>query len=232
MAFDFAAARLNMVENQVRTNDVTDLDIQDAMRVVEREKLCPPDKHYLAYAETAVEYRPGWFMMQPRDVSKLLQAILPREGERALAIAAPYAAEVMKKIGLLVDQREAGADLKAAIGEEPYTVIISEGAVWETPKTWLDALAVGGRVVPLEGAAHRRGALHRHLSEGAVWETPKTWLDALAVGGRMGVVERRGPVGKARLYTRGEDGLIAAREIFDATPPLAPGLQPEPSFAF
>ena len=193
MAFDFAAARLNMVENQVRTNDVTDLDIQDAMRVVEREKLCPPDKHYLAYAETAVEYRPGWFMMQPRDVSKLLQAILPREGERALAIAAPYAAEVMKKIGLLVDQREAGADLKAAIGEEPYTVIISEGAVWETPKTWLDALAVGGR---------------------------------------MGVVERRGPVGKARLYTRGEDGLIAAREIFDATPPLAPGLQPEPSFAF
>ena len=193
MAFDFAAARLNMVENQVRTNDVTDLDIQDAMRVVEREKLCPPDKHYLAYAETAVEYRPGWFMMQPRDVSKLLQAILPREGERALAIAAPYAAEVMKKIGLIVDQREAGADLKAAIGEEPYTVIISEGAVWETPKTWLDALAVGGR---------------------------------------MGVVERRGPVGKARLYTRGDDGLIAAREIFDATPPLAPGLQPEPSFAF
>jgi protein-L-isoaspartate(D-aspartate) O-methyltransferase len=193
MTSDFALARLNMVENQVRTNDVTDLDIQDAMRVVERETLCPPEKRYLAYAEAPVEYQPGWYMMQPRDISKLLQAILPRPGEQALAIAAPYAAAVLRKIGLAVDTREAGEDLKAAVDTGPYTVIVSEAAVWETPKAWRDALAVGGR---------------------------------------MAVVERRGPVGKARLYTRGEDGLIAEREIFDATPPLAPGFQPEPSFAF
>jgi protein-L-isoaspartate(D-aspartate) O-methyltransferase len=193
MTSDFAVARLNMVENQVRTNDVTDLGIQDAMRVVERETLCPPQRRYLAYAEAPVEYRPGWYMMQPRDISKLLQAILPRPGERALAIAAPYAAAVLAKIGLAVDTREAGSDLKAAVETGPYAVIVSEAAVWETPKAWCDALAVGGR---------------------------------------MAVVERRGPVGKARLYTRGEDGLIAEREIFDATPPLAPGFQPEPSFAF
>jgi protein-L-isoaspartate(D-aspartate) O-methyltransferase len=193
MTFDFAAARLNMVENQVRTNDVTDLDVQDAMRLVEREKLCPPDKRYLAYAEATVEYAPGWHLAQPRDVSKLLQAILPRRGERAMAIAAPYAAAVMQEIGLSVDKREAGEDLKAPVTGELYRVIICEAAVWETPKAWLDALAVGGR---------------------------------------MALVERRGPVGKARLFVRGEDGLIAGREIFDATPPMAPGFTPKPSFAF
>jgi len=193
MTLDFGAARLNMVENQVRTNDVTDLDIQDAMRVVAREELCPPQKRYLAYAEAPVEYAPGWFMMEPRDVSKLLQFIGPLPTERALAIAAPYAAAVLRRIGLTVSELKAGDDLKAAITDGPYDVIICEGAV--------DA-------------------------------TPKTWTEALGIGGRLGVVVRRGPVGKARLYTCGEDGLVAGREVFDATPPMLPGFAPAPSFAF
>jgi protein-L-isoaspartate(D-aspartate) O-methyltransferase len=193
MTLDFGAARLNMVENQVRTNDVTDLDIQDAMRVVAREELCPPEKRYLAYAEAPVEYAPGWFMMEPRDVSKLMQVIGPLRSERALAIAAPYAAAVLRKIGLTVAELKAGDDLKAAIADGPFDVIICEGAVDETPKTWTEALGVGGR---------------------------------------LGVVVRRGPVGKARLYTCGEDGLVAGREVFDATPPMLPGFAPAPSFAF
>jgi protein-L-isoaspartate(D-aspartate) O-methyltransferase len=48
----------------------------------------------------------------------------------------------------------------------------------------------------------------------------------------MALVERRGPVGKARLFVRGDDGLVAGREIFDATPPMAPGFSPQASFAF
>ncbi len=193
MTLDLGAARLNMVENQVRTNDVTDLFIQDAMRVVEREKLCPPDKAYLAYAQAPVEYAPGWFLMEPRDVSKLLQAILPRPGERALAIAAPYAAAVLREIGLSVTELEAQSDLQAPDAGDPYDVVICEGGVDQTPQAWLAVLATGGR---------------------------------------MGVVERRGPVGKAKLFTRGEDGLVAGREVFDATPPMLPGFGAAPSFAF
>jgi protein-L-isoaspartate(D-aspartate) O-methyltransferase len=193
MTLDLGAARLNMVENQVRTNDVTDLFIQDAMRVVEREKLCPPAKAYLAYAQAPVEYAPGWFLMEPRDVSKLLQAILPRPGERALAIAAPYAAAVMREIGLNVTELKAQSDLRAPDPGDPYDVMICEGAVDRTPQAWRDALAVGGR---------------------------------------LGVVERRGPVGKAKLFTCGEDGLVAEREMFDATPPMLLGFEPAPSFAF
>ena len=100
MTLDFAAARENMVENQVRTNDVTDLGVQDAMRAVRRERLCPPDRLHLAYAEAPVEYAPGYALMEPRDVAKLLQGLRPRAGERALAIAAPYAAAVLAAMGL------------------------------------------------------------------------------------------------------------------------------------
>ena len=57
---DFQAARLTMVESQVRTNDVTDLAIQDAMRLAPRETLLPAAKAQIAYAEAEIEYAPGF----------------------------------------------------------------------------------------------------------------------------------------------------------------------------
>jgi protein-L-isoaspartate(D-aspartate) O-methyltransferase len=192
MSSVLAAARLNMVENQVRTNDVTDLAVQDAMRVVPREDFCPPEKRFLAYAETSVPYGGGWHLAQPRDVAKLLQALLPAPGERALALAAPYAAAVLRQIGLSVDERPGGPGLADPVEAEPYDVLICEAAVAKTPQAWIDA--VGPR-------------------------------------GRLALVERQGPVGKARLYLRGADGALASREIFDATPPYAPGFEPQASFA-
>src|SRR5579863_7111919 len=102
MSIDFATQRAIMVESQVRVADVTDYAIQDAMRVVARESLLPADKAYLAYADVEVEYAPGRWLLKPRDVAKLLQALKPRPGERALAIAAPYAAAVLEAMGLVV----------------------------------------------------------------------------------------------------------------------------------
>ena len=101
MTFDFRAARLTMVESQVRTSDVTDTDLQDAMRTIPRERFCPEGKAFLAYAETEIEYAPGQFLMAPRDIAKLLQLLKPRSGETALAIAAPYAAAVLRQMELM-----------------------------------------------------------------------------------------------------------------------------------
>ena len=134
-AASIATARTNMVENQVRTNDVTDLEVQDAMRVVPRERLCPPGRATLAYAEARMEYAPDWFLGEPREVSKLMQVLAPRRGERALAIAAPYAAMVMARIGLHVTalQPTEGAPdfLTAALAEEGVSVRVGRLAVIE-----------------------------------------------------------------------------------------------------
>ena len=45
------------------------------------------------------------------------------------------------------------------------------------------------------------------------------------------MVERDGPVGKARLYVHAEAGL-GAREVFDATRPMLPGFERQAQFAF
>ncbi len=212
MTLDFHAARENMVENQVRTNDVTDHPVQDAMRVIARERLCPPGKLHLAYAEAVIEYAPGLFLMQPRDISKLLQAVRPRPGERALAIAGPYAAAVMAEIGLEV------------------TLRLPQGAVTEA----LTAAFEGK--VKLEtanlAAFSDRGPFDVIVCEGAVADAPKAWLDMLGDNGRLGVVERSGVVGRAKLYLRGSDNIVAGRPLFDAAPPLLAQFKPAPAFVF
>ncbi len=190
MSADFAAARLNMVESQIRTADVTDLPLQDALRVVARETVVPAAKAYLAYAETEIEYAPGRWLLRPRDVGKLLQFLKPKAGEKALAIAAPYAALVLEAMGLTVDRLD-GDDLGAPAGHG-YDVIVCEGAVLKAPAAWTDALALGGR---------------------------------------LGVVERGGPVGRATIYVKAEDG-VGCRAVFDSTPPVLAGFTAEPGFAF
>jgi protein-L-isoaspartate(D-aspartate) O-methyltransferase len=190
MTFDFAAARDIMVDSQVRPNDVPDLDLQEAMRTVPREALCPPAKAALAYADAELEYAPGRVLLRPRHVAKLLYAVAPRAGERALAIAAPYAAAVLEQMGLAVTRLD-GEDLK-------------------TPPA---------------------GVFDVVVCEGAVSDPPAAWLAALAPEGRLGVIVRKGPVGKMRLYLR-SGAETGWREVFDASPPILPGFEAQPGFVF
>ena len=165
MTLDYAAARTNMVESQVRVSDVTDLKIQDAMRATPREDLLPADKAYLAYADIEVEYAPGRWLLTPRHLAKLLQAVRPRAGEKALAIAAPYAAAVMAAMGVEVTRLD-GEDLRAVAGV--YDIIVCEGAISPpAPIAWTGALAPGGRL----GVVERNGrtghaTLYRRTEQG------------------------------------------------------------------
>ncbi|ACG77755.1 protein-L-isoaspartate carboxylmethyltransferase [Phenylobacterium zucineum HLK1] len=144
---DFAAARLNMVESQVRTQDVTDVRLHDAMRDLPRERFAPEGKAYLAYADVEVEYAPGRWLLKPRDVAKLLQEVRPMPGERALAIAAPYAAAVLEALDLQVTRLD--EDLRQVPAGE-FDVIICEGAVARAPEAWVKALAMDGRLAVIE----------------------------------------------------------------------------------
>ena len=208
---DFAAARQTMVNSQIRTNDVTDRALQAALLATPRERLCAPDRAFSAYAEVEAEIAPGRQLMIPRDVGKLLQSAYGRPGERALAIAAPYAAAVLARLGLDVTAQE--ADSAAAAVVEPA---LAEAGVSVVVAPFDQPVGEGYDLI---------------ISEGAVSVRPDAWLTALKPGGRLAVVERDGPVGKAKLYVHGRDGL-SCRELFDATPPVLAGWSREPAFQF
>lgn len=207
---DFAAARKAMVDSQVRVNDVTDRALQAALLAVSREAFVPADRAFSAYAEVEVEIAGDRRLMLARDVSKLLMALHAREGERALAVAAPYAAAVLARMGLNVTAQE------------------SDAAVFDVTGAALATDGVATVVAPLTAASGEGYDII--VSEVAVPGRPEAWLKALSVGGRLAVVERTGPAGKAVLYVRGEQG-ISRKELFDAAPPVLAELAPEPTFA-
>lgn len=170
MSADFATARENMLDSQVRTQDVTDLAIIDAMWGVARERAVPADKAFQAYADIEVEYAPGRSILKPRDIAKALQTLKPKKGERALAIAAPYGAMVLEAMGLAVTVLN-GDDLTAVTGG-PYDVILVEGAVAETPAAWTAALATGGRLCVVEREAQVGRLMLYQRSEDGIGKRP------------------------------------------------------------
>lgn len=208
---DFAAARQNMVESQVRTNDVTDLPLQHALRRVPRERFVAPGRAFAAYAEVEVEIAPGRLLMKPRDIGKLLQAAKPRASERALCIAAPYAAALLSRMGLQVVAQE--ADARAVAVLEP--ALFDEGVPLKRQDL---AEPVGGDWDLI-------------VSEGAVAVTPRAWLDAVKPSGRLAVVERDGPVGRAKIWIRTPSG-PSSTTVFDAIPPVLAGFERAPTFQF
>lgn len=208
---DFAAERKIMVDSQVRVNDVTDRALQAALLAVPRERMCAPQRAFAAYAEAPVEIANGRQLMVAREVGKLLQALDAREGETALALAAPYAAAVLAGMGVAVTAQEADAAVLAVVGD-----VLAEAGV-------RTATAMLSRPVG--------DGYDLMISEMAVAVRPQAWIDALRVGGRLAVVERGGPIGRAVLYIRGREG-VSRRELFDAAPQILAEMTPAPAFAF
>ncbi|WP_029087046.1 protein-L-isoaspartate O-methyltransferase family protein [Brevundimonas aveniformis] len=208
---DLISARKAMVDSQVRTSDVTDIAIHKAMLETRREEFCEPDRAFSAYADATVPIKNGRSLMQAREVAKLLQALRPRPGERALALAAPYAAALLARMGLEVQAQEADGAVAAVV--EPALV---EAGVTQVVGDLSEPVGSDWDVV---------------ICEGAVGDAPAAWLKALKPGGRLALVERDGPVGHARLFVRAASGVVSSRDLFDATPPMLAGFEKRPTFA-
>ncbi len=215
---DLARARDIMVESQVRTADVTDTRILRAMRSLPRERFAPAQKRSLAYADLELEPSPGRTLLRPRDLAKLVQEIKPQAHERALEVAGAtgYGAAVLAACCKEVITLDPDPDLSFAAQAALESCGLANVKTVSTAAIdgWKDEAPYD--VIMLNGAAEI---------------VPEAWLEQLAPGGRLGVIVRQGPAGAARIYTRAE-GATAYRTAFDAFPPIAPGLQRPPSFAF
>ena len=215
---DFAQARHLMVESQVRTADVTDSRILHAMRTLPRERFVPPHLRSLAYADLDLEVAPGRRFLRPRDLAKLIQALAPKENERALELAGAqgYGAAVMAACCAEVTTLDPDPELSfAARAAAEATGVANIKTVSTTPDLgWADTAPYD--LIFLNGGTE---------------VVPDVWLEQLAPGGRLGIFLRNGSAGEARIYTKtGAD--IAYRVVFDAAPPVAPGLAKAPAFSF
>jgi protein-L-isoaspartate(D-aspartate) O-methyltransferase len=216
---DFATARLNMVESQLRTNKVTDLRLLDAFETVPRERFVPEPLRGIAYIDQDVALGDGRFVMEPRVLARLLQAAEPGPDDMALDLGcgSGYATAILSRLAATVVALEDDAALAAAANRNLAELEID------------NAVVVEGRLA--EGYP-KQAPYNVILLGGAVAEIPAAITDQLAEGGRLVTVVSAGPgLGRATLMRR-DAGVVASRVLYDAVLPMLPGFEAEPGFVF
>jgi protein-L-isoaspartate(D-aspartate) O-methyltransferase len=96
-----AAARLQMVEDQLRARDIVDERVLAAMERVPRELFVPPGERHRAYADAALPIGQGQTISQPYMVARIAEALGLRGGERVLDVGtgSGYQAAVLAELG-------------------------------------------------------------------------------------------------------------------------------------
>ena len=78
--------RRQMVEQQVRTWDVFDEEVLEAISSIPRENYVPAELLHCAYADAEIPLAHGQCMLRPSIVGRILQAVRIRPGDSVLEI--------------------------------------------------------------------------------------------------------------------------------------------------
>jgi len=216
--FDYAAAREQMIDSQIRTADVTDYAVLKAFRSVKREDFVPKSKSALAYSDCNIELPDGRAIMRPRDMSKLIQA------------ADIKPTDIVLDIGC---NRGYSSAILARLAETVIALEDNEERVEKATQNLSEAGADNAVVVKgdLRAGAKEHGPFDVIFVNGAVGEISKNWLDQLANNGRMVAIVSEGRIGRACVFTRAGD-VVGDRVVFDASVPVMPGMTKAAEFSF
>ena len=194
-------ARLNMIEQQIRTWDVLDLDILQTLVAVRREAFVPAAYQTLAFVDTEIPLPQGENMLSPKLEARLLQEAAVQAHESVLEIGAGsgYMAALLAHHAKQVLTVEIVPELKALAetnlasygignasvalgdgargwtgsGSQEFDVIMISGSLPVMPDAFLRQLRIGGRILAVIGEAPAMSAcMMTRVSEDA-WDTVK-----------------------------------------------------------
>jgi protein-L-isoaspartate(D-aspartate) O-methyltransferase len=217
---DFALARRNMIDSQLRPNRVTNARLLAAIEEVPRERFLPEPLRAVAYADDDVPLGNARYLMEPMVLARLIQALQCQPDDRALVVASGrgYGGAVLARLVTSVVAVESDAMLAAA--------------AQQTAKE-LGVERVRQIVGPMEQGAPDSAPYDAILIEGAVKVVPQAILDQLGEGGRLCTVlaSPPGALGVAQVFVK-EGGVSSGRALFEAGTPSLPGFAPPPRFTF
>ncbi|QFY59933.1 protein-L-isoaspartate O-methyltransferase [Rhizobium grahamii] len=197
---NFDTARANMVDNQVRTTDVTSHSVLTAFLTVPREAFVPEKSKTLAYVDNDVEIcpaangQPARYLMQPSPLAKLLQLAEIRKDDVVLEVGCGtgYVSAILSMLAGSVVALEQNEELAATAKTNlssypnvsvatgalnagnttgaPYDLIFVNGAVEELPQALLSQLRDGGRLVTVHGQGGSARATVLSSERGAISE--------------------------------------------------------------
>ncbi|WP_018873599.1 protein-L-isoaspartate O-methyltransferase [Thioalkalivibrio sp. ALJ16] len=217
---DFAKARINMVEQQVRPWDVLDTRVLDVMETLPRERFMPEPYQALAYADSEIPLGHGENTLAPVVVGRLLQAVSPQPTETVLEIGtgSGYVTACLAHLCARVDSIERIDELRLTARNCLTDLGIDNAQLrtdtvtpdWAPPRPRYDAIVVTGGMTEYDD-----------------------FLEAyLTLGGRLFVITGDGPIMEAQLMTRTTEDNVHREGLFETRVKPLVGFEPRPAFEF
>ena len=146
---DYSAARRAMIDSQLRVSGVNHERVLAAMAKVAREDHVPAAARGHAYIDRAIPLDNGQALPAPLVHGMMLSEALPAAGDRVLVVSSgsSYLAALVEAMGALVDSIDAADAGPTRRGQQPYDLLLIDGAIEHLPTGLSAAVAEGGRVV-------------------------------------------------------------------------------------
>lgn len=149
MTRNFSAARRAMIDSQLRTSGVNEEYVLARMMAVPREDYLPEDKAGLAYIDRSVALGPDGYLASPLFYGKLLLEAAPSRDDRALVIegGTGYLADLLRPLVSSVETVTAADASAGNLPNDPFTLVLFDGAIERLPQEVADCVDDGGRIV-------------------------------------------------------------------------------------
>ncbi|AYG66006.1 MULTISPECIES: protein-L-isoaspartate O-methyltransferase [unclassified Rhizobium] len=221
---DFEAARVKMVENQIRTTDVTSHSVLNAFLAVPRENFVPEKSKVLAYIDNDIEIapaaagKPARFLMEASPLAKLLQLGVITKEDKVLDLGCGtgYVSAILsllaEKVVALESDEGLAAQAKAniaALGYDNVTVVTGDLEKGHAGNAPYDVIFI----------------------DGSIEQLPQGLLDQLGEDGRLITVIGYGHAARATVFMR-ERGAFSENVFFNASIKPLPGFAKAKEFVF
>ena len=221
---DYAAARHNMVESQIRPNQVTDARLLRALMEVPRESFVPASLRALAYMDQEIPLAP------PRQGIPGRGLLPPMPLARLIHLAEVEADNLVLDVGCATGYSTA---ILSRLAESVVGLECDQGLAEQASQTLMELEADNAAVVsgPLPDGYASEGPFDVILLNGSVPEVPDGLLGQLKDGGRLVAIVAANGFGQAMLYHNSEGG-VSHRPAFDTGGPPLPGFERKKEFVF
>ena len=224
MGTDYQEPRQKMVDNQIRTTDVTSHSVLKAFLTVAREDFVPTPLKPLAYIDTDIQISAGGpdgvgrYVMEASPLAKMLQLAQITRDHVVLDIGcgSGYSAALLSLLAGSVVAVESDAALAEAASER-----LSDGG-------YDNVAVVTGE---LEKGYAAEGPYDIIFLNGAVEFVPPALFDQLREGGRLVAAVGLGLSAQAYLFVK-DGGVVSGRPAFNISVKPLPGFRKAEEFVF